>query len=190
VQHVVMLGRTAVVVRHWFEVGPDADEHGARIEIRLLDWLGSGESPFAARRVTLGTPVFRADLFDLVDGPPGNMASAHWHPGFEGTEPISRTWDEELSRSPFAWLERRLADPAQLFVTAGLPPGQATEEAAAEVRRLAPAAVALARVSDGAHCPSAATCLELTSDTTAEVERMLEQYRGGAPDPRRAASEP
>jgi hypothetical protein len=72
VQHILTLSRTAVVVRHWFEIDlEDASmEHGARIELRELAAQPRRGSESAAQLITLDRPLWRADLFDrLADGP-------------------------------------------------------------------------------------------------------------------------
>ena len=35
-QQVFAFNELAIAVRHWFEIGPDDDEHGARLEIRRI----------------------------------------------------------------------------------------------------------------------------------------------------------
>ena len=98
-QHILTLSRTAVVVRHWFEIDlEDASmEHGARIELRELAAQPHRGSESAAQLITLDRPLWRADLFDRLDGRPGNFGAAHYHPEFSGNEPCPRVWDPELT---------------------------------------------------------------------------------------------
>ncbi|MDQ1364767.1 MAG: hypothetical protein QOE57_809 [Acidimicrobiaceae bacterium] len=116
-----VFGQTAVLVFDWYEPDPAGPEHGVRIEVRLLRDCGARGSPSAAQEIVIDRPLFRADLFDLVAGEPGNFARAHYHPSFEGgeggvggvgvgVEPSEREWDGELSAHPFAWLAGRLSD--------------------------------------------------------------------------------
>src|SRR2546421_5229740 len=61
--------KVAVLVFPWYE--PGGLERGARVEVRLLvdqRWRGTRS---AAQRVVIDKPVFRADLFDRTDAPPG-----------------------------------------------------------------------------------------------------------------------
>jgi len=117
VQHILTLSRTAVVVRHWFEIDlEDASmEHGARIELRELAAQPHRGSESAAQLITLDRPLWRADLFDRLDGRPGNFGAAHYHPEFSGNEPCPRVWDPELTAAPWSWLR----DPGQRAVAAG-----------------------------------------------------------------------
>ena len=89
-QRMFVLSTVAVLVRAWHEPDPTnsgGDEAGVRVEIRLLGDTGRRGSPSAAQALVVDQPVWRADLFDLVEGPPANFARAHFHPRFEGVEP-------------------------------------------------------------------------------------------------------
>ncbi len=91
----------------------------ARVEVRLLELAPKRGSRFAAERVVLDQPVFRADLFDQTDSPPGNLKSAHFHPGFNGIEPCDRHWDPAIKQDPTTWLAGELNDLAGLLERAG-----------------------------------------------------------------------
>ena len=104
----------AVLVGPWHEP-MTPPERGARVEVRLLDLEPKRGSRFAAERVVLDQPVFRADLFDRTDSPAGNLKSAHFHPRFEGIEPCDRHWDEAIQRDPAAWLAGELRDLSALL---------------------------------------------------------------------------
>lgn len=108
----------AVLVGPWHEP-MTPPERGARVEVRLLDLEPKRGSRFAAERVVLDQPVFRADLFDRTDSPPGNLKSAHFHPRFEGIEPCDRHWDEAIQRHPAAWLAGELRDLGALLARSG-----------------------------------------------------------------------
>ena len=106
--------KVAVLVFPWHEP-MTPPERGARVEIRLLVDEGHRGSPSAAQRIVIDDPVFRADLFDQVTAPPGNLRSAHFHPRFIGVEPSDREWPEEIKTDPTGWLEARLSDLGQLL---------------------------------------------------------------------------
>jgi len=69
-QQVFVFEKVAVLVRTWHEP-MEPPERGARVEVRLLADEPRRGSPSAAQRVVIDQPVFRADLFDQVDGPIG-----------------------------------------------------------------------------------------------------------------------
>jgi hypothetical protein len=114
----------AVLVGPWHEP-MTPPERGARVEVRLLDLEPKRGSRFAAERVVLDQPVFRADLFDRTDSPAGNLKSAHFHPRFEGIEPCDRHWDEAIQRDPAAWLAGELRDLGALLERSGADVGDA-----------------------------------------------------------------
>src|ERR1700680_4691941 len=89
----------AVLVGPWDEPA-DPPEQGTRIEVRLTDLEPHRGSLSAAQRVVIDQPVFRADLFDRMDSPPGNLLSAHFHPTFDGVEPCDRIWSDEIKHDP------------------------------------------------------------------------------------------
>jgi hypothetical protein len=64
----------------------------------------------------LADPVFRADLFDQMTAPPGNLHSAHYHPNFNGIEPCDRVWSDDLKQDASAWLASQLSDLRALLV--------------------------------------------------------------------------
>ena len=103
---IVALSRSAVIVRHWFEIDlTDCSlEHGARVELRELAPQAHRGSESAAQAITLDRPVWRADLFDRVDGEAGAFGAAHYHPRFHGNEPCGRVWDPALTADPWRWL--------------------------------------------------------------------------------------
>ncbi|MCI0633973.1 MAG: hypothetical protein L0206_08685, partial [Actinobacteria bacterium] len=85
-QQAFVFDRVAVIVLPWHEP-MDPPERGTRVEVRLLADEPPQGSRFAAQRVVIDQPVFRADLFDQTNAPPGNLRSAHFHPYFDGVEP-------------------------------------------------------------------------------------------------------
>ena len=109
----------AVIVGPWNEP-MNPPERGARVEVRLLADEPKRGSRFAAERVVIDEPVFRADLFDQVDGPPGNLRSAHFHPRFDGIEPSDRHWDEAIQLDATRWLAAQLGDLRGLLAQSGV----------------------------------------------------------------------
>ena len=138
-----MFEKVAVLVRTWHEP-MNPPERGARVEVRLLadePWRGSRS---AAQRMVIDQPVFRADLFDQVDGPPGNLRSAHFHPRFHGVEPCDRHWPDEIRTDPTGWLATQLSDLRGLLVESGVDLTDAAwlDKDAAAVRAAVPGIVA------------------------------------------------
>ncbi|MDR2984737.1 MAG: hypothetical protein LBV34_07840 [Nocardiopsaceae bacterium] len=102
------------------EPGQESAEHGVRLEMRML---GQGElkgSIYSARPIEAGRPVWRADLLEAVDGPPGSLNRAHHHPRFNGWEPGSRVFDRNLSSSPVQWVGEQLRDLDAVLERAGV----------------------------------------------------------------------
>ena len=110
----------AVVVAPWYEP-IDPPERGARVEVRLLADEAQRGSYAAAQRVVIDMQLFRADLFDLVDAPPGNLEHAHFHSGFDGVEPRDREWPAAIKEDPTGWLSGELADLPRIFERSGTP---------------------------------------------------------------------
>jgi len=135
--------RVAVLVSTWQEP-MDPPERGARIEVRVRVPEPRRGSPSAAQRVVLDDPLFRADLFDQVDHPVGNLRSAHFHPHFDGVEPSDRHWSDDLRADPIPWLVDQLADLPRLLreARAELPDRSSIEHDGAALRTALPAIVA------------------------------------------------
>jgi hypothetical protein len=138
-RHAFVFDKVAVLVGPWHERA-DPAERGARVEVRLLDDEPRRGSVSAAQRVVIDRPLFRADLFDQVDEPPGNLLSAHFHPWFEGVEPCDRTWPEEIRRDPLGWLESELVELRRLAERAGVPAADAAglDDDAAKLKEAVP----------------------------------------------------
>jgi hypothetical protein len=118
-RQVFVFEKVAVLVGPWHEPA-DPPERGARVEVRMLADEPRRGSQYAAERVVLDRPVFRADLFDQVDAPPGNLRSAHFHPYFDGIEPCDRHWKDTIKSDPTGWLSGELGDLAALLGRAGV----------------------------------------------------------------------
>ena len=140
----------AVLVFPWNEP-VDPPERGARVEVRLRPEEPHRGSYSAAQRVVVGHPVFRADLFDQLTAPPGNLRSAHFHPHFDGVEPCDRVWPAELKQDPAGWLASELSDLAGMLARAGVDAAAAAwvDEDAAELRDAIPTIVAAVEATWG-----------------------------------------
>ena len=175
-QHILTLSRTAVVVRHWFEIDlEDASmEHGARIELRELAAQQHRGSESAAQLITLDRPLWRADLFDRLADRPGSFGAAHYHPEFSGNEPCPRVWDPELTAAPWSWLRDQLAHPG---TDRGNGRWRLEPADAADISGLAEVIVTLAQRLAPDRCQSAAECHQLTRDAQESVQLMIKQVR-------------
>jgi len=142
-QQAFVFEKVAVLVGTWYEP-VEPPERGARVEVRLLADEPRRGSPSAAQRVVIDQPVFRADLFDQVNGPPGNLLSAHFHPRFEGVEPCDRHWRDEIRADPIGWLEAQLDGLRGLLEESGVDVTDAPwiEDDAAALRAATPDIVA------------------------------------------------
>ena len=140
----------AVLVFPWNEP-IDPPERGARVELRLRPEEPHRGSYAAAQRFVIDHPVFRADLFDQLTAPPGNLRSAHFHPHFDGVEPCDRVWPAELKQDPTGWLASELSDLAGMLARADV--GAATaawvDRDAAELRDAIPTIVAAVEATWG-----------------------------------------
>jgi hypothetical protein len=146
VQYILALSRSAVLVRHWFEIDlADASmEHGARVELRELVPPPHRGSESAAQLISADRPLWRADLFDRLTDQPGSFGVAHYHPQFDGNEPGDRVWDKNLTADPWRWLHDQMAS---LGESASGSPWPLEPADAAQLSGLAPAVVDLARRS-------------------------------------------
>jgi hypothetical protein len=170
VLHVLALSRSAVTVRHWFEINLDdaSMEHGARIEVRELREQQRRGSESASQVVTVDRTMWRADLFDRLSDDPGSFGVAHFHPQFTDNEPCARVWDTALTADPWGWLGDQVA-------TLGAAAGNAWDldpADGAELRGLAGTVVDLARRSSPTVCGAAAECFRLTRDVRDAVQLM------------------
>jgi hypothetical protein len=176
VQIVVAFSRSAVVLRHWFEINLDnaSMEHGARIELRALAAAPHRGSESAAQLITADRPLWRADLFDRLSAEPGSFGVAHYHPEFSENEPCKRAWDPELSARPWSWLHDQFADGGRDAAAGGWP---LDPDDAAEISGKAAELVAAAQQFAPERCTSAAECYRLTRDAKSSVRLMVETLR-------------
>ena len=175
-QHILALSRSAVIVRHWFEIDLDdaSMEHGVRIELRELAPQQHRGSESAAQLIVADRPLWRADLFDRLTDTPGSFGVAHYHPEFSGNEPCDRTWDPQLTANPWRWLRDHIAN---LGTGAGGKPWQLEPADARELSGLADAIALLAREFAPDRCRSARECFQLTRDARESVRLMMEYLR-------------
>ncbi len=59
---------------------------------------------YSAQPIGVERPLWRVDLLESVDSPPGSLDRAHHHPAFDGWEPGARHFVPELSAAPVEWL--------------------------------------------------------------------------------------
>jgi hypothetical protein len=186
VQFCFLLDRVGILVRHWYEVGPSDEEHGTRVELRTIARPAHLGSESAAQPVTLDVPLWRADIFDLIGEPPGNLSRAHYHPVFDAREPSSRNWDTKLRQDWAGWLSAQLRDLPAVLAAAGAPElicdGQELTDS--QLDQILTAAASLL----GVGCDAGQRCLAATRDTSTAVSMMLQMFRApGTGDPRLAA---
>jgi hypothetical protein len=171
-----VFNRTSVLVRHWFEInlGDSSMEHGARLELRLLDPQPHRGTESAAQRFVLDRPVWRADLFDKLAGAPGAFEAAHYHPTFAGVEPSKRVY---LDADPWTWLRGRLADISAVATAGGVPLTAGAADDAADVRDHAEEIVAAAQAFAPTRCTSNTQCHRWTGDAAETVRLMIATTR-------------
>jgi hypothetical protein len=141
-RQVFVFETVAVVVGPWWEPPGDPAERGARVEVRARTIEPPRGSFAAAQRIVVDEPLFRADLFDRTDGPPGNLRAAHFHEVFDGVEPGDRVWPDALKADPIGWLCAELGDLDRIVARSGVP--VATADGDAEAVRAACPAIAAA----------------------------------------------
>ncbi|MGV9879671.1 hypothetical protein [Streptomyces sp. NPDC003006] len=136
--------RVGVVVSDLYFVNPnplhgqDTPERGVRLEMRVFE---SGELPgsiYAARPITIGCPLWRVDLLQDADAAPNTFDRTHHHPDIVGWEPGPRTFVEELSNEPLAWLTGKLTDIPSFLSEAGISPDEVSAADADSLRSAAP----------------------------------------------------
>jgi hypothetical protein len=149
VLHVIGFERIGVVVGDLYFVDPDPEpgqegaERGVRLEVRLLERADLPGSIYSAQPITVGLPIWRADLFESVEGPIGSFDRTHHHPRFRGWEPGKRSFDPTMSADPVAYVGARLRDVATLCTEAGVDPDVVPARDAEDLRRAAPEILAI-----------------------------------------------
>jgi hypothetical protein len=118
--------------------GQEGAERGVRLEVRMLERGELRGSRYSAQPIEVAEPVWRADLLETVDGPPGSLNRAHHHPRFRGWEPGSRKFDPDMTADPVQWVGDQLADLNGLLEGAGVPGDEGTAADAKAVRDCLP----------------------------------------------------
>jgi len=137
-------GRVGVVVGDLYFLDPvqkegqEGAEHGVRLEVRMLEPGELKGSIYSARPIGVGAPVWRADLLETVDGPPGSLNRAHHHPRMQDWEPRGRTFDPELSADPVGWVGKQLSDLEGMLGRAGIDVDAALAADAESLREAVP----------------------------------------------------
>lgn len=134
--------------------GQEGPERGVRLELRVLERRPLQGGIYSAQPIAVDRPVWRVDLLESVDSPPGSLDRAHHHPAFDGWDPGERHFVPELSAAPVEWLAGRLADLEGVLAAAGMPAATAGPGDAAALRGAVPEIVdavrrLLARVAAG-----------------------------------------
>lgn len=169
-----VFSQVAVLVRHWFEIGRSdgAMEHGARLELRLLQPQQHRGTQSAAQFFGIDRPVWRADLFDRLDGTAGAFEAAHFHPRFDGDEPTRRVWPEDIGSDPWGWTKRQLSDLHAMCAAGGVPT-TGIDNDAEDLRHELDAIVQAAQSFAPARCTSPLQCHEWTRDVEGSVRLMV-----------------
>jgi hypothetical protein len=100
--------------------GQEGPERGVRLELRMLQPGDLTGSIYSSRPITIAEPVWRVDLLESADGPPGSLNRAHHHPAMRNWEPHKRVFDQGLSSDPVGWVGTMLADLEGLLGNAGI----------------------------------------------------------------------
>lgn len=136
--------RIGVVVSDLYFVNPSPDpgqegpERGVRLEVRFFERPGLRGSIYSARTVIVDRPIWRVDLLESVDSPPGSLDRAHYHPAFSGWEPSERRFADGLSSDPVGWVADRLSDLGAILDEAGVSTDEAGDDDAEAVRWAVP----------------------------------------------------
>lgn len=136
--------RVGVVAGDLYFVDPNPErsqqgaEHGVRLEVRLMERGPLQGSVYSAQPISIGRAVWRADLLETVDGPPGSFDRTHYHPGLQDWEPGPRVFDRDMSAHPLEWVAGRLSDLKSLLAESGVSPDPADAGDAEELRQRAP----------------------------------------------------
>jgi hypothetical protein len=149
--HVFGFHKVGVALGDLYFVDPEPDrgqegpEHGVRLEVRLLEMPPESGSIYAARPILVDRPIWRADLFESVDGRAGSHDRTHHHPQMRGWEPGKRQFDRAMTADPIAFVGERLSDLEGLLRGAGMDPSAVDERDASELRGALPQILATVR---------------------------------------------
>ncbi len=113
--------------------GQEGAERGVRLEVRMLQPGDLNGSIYSSRPIEVAEPVWRADLLETADGPPGSLNRAHHHPGMKNWEPGRRVFDPAMTADPVSWVGTQLTDLEGLLGAAGI---EVDENLAADAQSL------------------------------------------------------
>lgn len=136
--------RLGVLVGDLYFVNPrpledqEGPERGVRLELRILERRPLLGGIYSAQPIGVERPLWRVDLLESVDSPPGSLDRAHHHPRFDGWEPGPRSFVPDLSGAPVEWLAAQLADPDAVLDRAGVEAGEIGAGDVAALRHTAP----------------------------------------------------
>lgn len=143
--------RVGVVVGDLYFVNPrplagqEGPERGVRLELRLLERGELKGDIYSAQPIAVDQPLWRVDLLESVDSPPGSLDRAHHHPRFSGWNPGERDFAPELSAAPIDWLAAQLSDLDTVLARAGVAPGTVGRGDVTAVRQATPEIVRAVR---------------------------------------------
>lgn len=126
--------------------GQEGPEHGVRLEVRIIEPGELTGSIYSARPISIAEPIWRLDLLESTDGPPGSLNRAHHHPNMRNWEPNKRVFDRDLSSDPVGFVGTMLSDLEGLLARAGI---DVDDTLAADARSLRKAVPELQRVVSG-----------------------------------------
>ncbi len=118
--------------------GQEGPEHGVRLEVRMLEPGELTGSIYSARPISIAEPIWRADLLESADGPPGTLNRAHHHPHMRAWEPGKRVFDRDLSSDPVGFVGAMLSDLEGLLARAGIDADDALVADARSLRAAVP----------------------------------------------------
>lgn len=125
--------------------GQEGPERGVRLELRMLERQPLRGDIYSAQPILVERPLWRVDLLEAVDSPPGSLDRAHHHPRFDGWNPGTRHFVPELSAAPVEWLAGRLGDIDGVLAEAGVAVDEVGAGDRAAVRAAAPEIVGSVR---------------------------------------------
>jgi hypothetical protein len=118
--------------------GQEGPERGVRLEVRMLEAGELTGSIYSARPISVAEPIWRVDLLESADGPPGSLNRAHHHPNMRNWEPGRRVYDEDLSSDPVGFVATMLGDLEGILARAGIQVDDALAADASGLRKAVP----------------------------------------------------
>ena len=138
--------------------GQEGAERGVRLEVRMIERPAPRGSVYSALPINVERPIWRADLLETVEGPPGSHDRTHHHPTFRGWEPGRRQFDDLVDREPVAWVGEQLADLDALVARSEIDPSEVDPDDARQLRDAVPEILeVLRRLLERVHAGELAT---------------------------------